>query len=52
MLKLRGVKSLAMRENHESLILNEAWIYLEHKGVPHGANGVSYKWVYRIKDDR
>ena len=40
-----------MNEEHNSLILNDTWRYLERKNLPHNTNVVSCKWVYRIKEN-
>ena len=40
-----------MNEEHDSLILNKTWSYLDRRDVQNDANVISCKWVYRIKEN-
>ena len=41
----------AMKEEHESLMLNGTWEYLQRKDIPPNERAISCKWVYRIKEN-
>ena len=40
----------AMKEEHNSLLLNDTWSYVRRADVP-DENIISCKWVYRIKEN-